>query len=377
MRDIRQWLAGLGLEHFAEAFEREQLTLDNLPELTDAELKDLGLPLGPRKTILGAAANLRAGHKVASPLLPEAHEDSKLSPTRAQAQAERRQLTIMFCDLVGSTALSQNLDPEALRELMRAYQQACVPVIEQYHGHIAQYLGDGLMVYFGWPRAHEDDAERAVRAGLEIVEAVKPVSAPVLGDDSVPLNVRIGIATGSVVVGETGAGDASIPKAAVGETANHAARLQGLAGADQIVIAPTTRRLLGAAFDTVDLGEHTLKGIVEPVRAWRVQGVGQAEGRFEASHAAQLTPMLGRAAHPDQRAFAAGVEQRKQALARYRRVQARACELGKLSALAGHLIRSRAVPVEGKGKRQRQPYHTVRKRCRDETPTSLTYNSSP
>jgi class 3 adenylate cyclase len=145
------------------------------------------------------------------------------------------------------------------------------------------------MVYLGWPRAHEDDAERAIRAGLEIVDAVKNVQGPA------PLLVRIGIATGAVVVGETAAGDASVPKAAVGETPNRAARLQGLAGADEIMISPTTRRLAGGAFEYADLGEHTLKVIVEPVRVWRVAGVAAGEGRFEAVHGdAQLTPLVGR-----------------------------------------------------------------------------------
>jgi pimeloyl-ACP methyl ester carboxylesterase len=171
---------------------------------------------------------------------------------------------------------------------MQAYQRACGAVIERYEGHVAQYLGDGLMTYFGWPTAHEDDPERAIRVGLEIIEAVKPVEAPT------PLQVRVGIATGAVVVGETGAGDASVPKLAVGETPNLAARVQGLAGADEIVIAATTRRLVGAAFALDDLGEHRLKGLAEPVRAWRVTAIGRAEGRFEAARGARLTPLVGR-----------------------------------------------------------------------------------
>lgn len=216
------------------------------------------------------------------PLRPDAR------PTQVIPAAERRQLTVMFCDMVGSTALSHSLDPEALRELMAAYQATCKAVVDKYQGHIAQYLGDGLMVYFGWPRAHEDDAERAVRASMEIVDAVKKVAA------SSPLGVRIGIATGAVVVGETGDGDASVPKVAVGETPNLAARLQSLAGVDQIVIAAGTHRLLGAAFEYADLGEHTLKGIIEPVHAWTVSGMGQAEGRFEATRPGRLTPLIGR-----------------------------------------------------------------------------------
>ncbi|MCZ6893042.1 MAG: hypothetical protein O7H40_03210, partial [Gammaproteobacteria bacterium] len=202
--------------------------------------------------------------------------------------AERRQLTVMFCDLVGSTALSAKLDPEDLREVMAVYQKTAGAVIERYEGHVAQYLGDGLMVYFGWPQAHEDDAERALQTSIELIEAIKGMDAPE------PLQVRIGIATGPVVVGETGAGDASVPKAAVGETPNVAARLQGLAGPDEIVIAPTTHTLAGGAFDYDDLGEQTLKGIVEPLRAWRVVSESAAEGRFEARTTGGLTPLVGR-----------------------------------------------------------------------------------
>jgi tetratricopeptide (TPR) repeat protein len=172
---------------------------------------------------------------------------------------------------------------------MRAYQQACGEVLKRYEGHVAQYLGDGLVVYFGWPRAHEDDAQRAARAGLEIIEAVKNAQV------REPIKVRIGIATGSVVVGETGAGDASVPKLAVGETPNLAARLQGLADPDSVVIAAATHRLLGSAFDYQDLGEHILKGIAKPVHAWRVVRVRRMGGRFEAAHeAAVLTPFVGR-----------------------------------------------------------------------------------
>jgi class 3 adenylate cyclase/tetratricopeptide (TPR) repeat protein len=194
----------------------------------------------------------------------------------------------MFCDLVGSTALSEALDAEDLRGVMHAYQQAAGAMIERYAGHVAQYLGDGLMAYFGWPAAHEDDAPRAVMAGLEIIEAVKALNV------DVPLHVRVGVASGPVVVGESGAGDVSLPKFAVGETPNLAARMQGLADRDEIVIAASTRRLIGAAFELAGLGAHVLKGFAEPVHAWRVTGVSDAEGRFEASHGGRLTPFVGR-----------------------------------------------------------------------------------
>ncbi len=283
MGSIRQWLAGIGLEQYAEAFEREQINPDSARYLTEANLKDLGLPMGPRASFVAALEALALSARASSASPPSG------IAAQSPVDAERRQLTVMFCDLVGSTALAQKLDPEQLRELMRAYQQACGHVIERYAGHVAQYLGDGLMAYFGWPKAHEDDAERAVWASLEIIAAVKKVAA------SEPLAVRIGIATGAVVVGGTGAGDASVPKLAVGETPNIAARLQGFAGADQIVIAPSTHHLLASTFEYEDLGERTLKGILEPVRSWRVLGQSGAEGRFEAAHGqAGLTPLVGR-----------------------------------------------------------------------------------
>ena len=281
MGSVRNWLTDLGLERFAEAFEREEIALDNVAELQEADLEKLGLPMGPRKAVLKAAKQLVLGNASSS-------EVSHRAVPEARREAERRQITVMFCDLVGSTALSNRLDPEDLRALMLAYQQAARTVIEAYDGHVAQYLGDALMTYFGWPAAHEDDAERAVRAALGIVDAVKNVKALEL------LQVRVGIATGSVVVGETGAGDASIPKLAVGETPNLAARLQSLAGPDEIVIAPSTRRLIAGTFDLNDLGEHVLKGIIEPVRASGVRGLAYAEGRFQAAHGVHLTPLVGR-----------------------------------------------------------------------------------
>ena len=184
MSDIRQWLEQLGLGKYADAFEAEEVELNHLSDLTDAELKDLGVPLGPRKTLLRAVRETRRGGLDGDEAEPDAAEVHARIP-----EAERRQLTVMFCDLVGSTALSKKLDPEDLRGLMQAYQKVCGDVVERYEGHVAQYLGDGLMTYFGWPRAHEDDAQRAVQAGLEIVQAVQRIDAPVA------LAVRVGIST--------------------------------------------------------------------------------------------------------------------------------------------------------------------------------------
>ena len=279
MPDIRAWLGELGLGQYAEAFEAEQIDLDAARHLSDDVLKDLGLPTGPRLKLLAAIKTLPA---------PSTDGAEKRLDRAATPEAERRQITVMFCDLVGSTALSEKLDPEDLREVMAAYQKAAGAVVERYEGHVAQYLGDGLMSYFGWPKAHEDDAQRAVRAGLEIVTAVRGIAAPV------PRSVRGGISTGPVVVGETGAGDASVPKLAVGETPNLAARIQGLAGPGEVIVGASTRRLIGGTFDLDDRGAQALKGIVEPVQAWRITGVAEAEGRFEATRGAHLTPFVGR-----------------------------------------------------------------------------------
>ena len=283
MNSIREWLQALGLEEYVELFERERVDLATARHLSDMDLRELGLPLGPRVKLRMALEGLAPAPGVErAALIPV------IEPPSPGPRAERRRLTVMFCDLVGSTAQAERLDPEELRELMRAYQGACSEAIARFEGHVAQYLGDGLMVYFGWPTAHEDDVERAVRAALAIVLAIKGVAAPA------PLRVRIGIATGPVVVGETGAGDASVPKMAVGETPNLAARVQGLAGPDELVIAAATRRLLSAGFDLEDLGEHVLKGIVEPVRAFRVLATRRVADRFEATHGTRLTPLVGR-----------------------------------------------------------------------------------
>ena len=178
--------------------------------------------------------------------------------------------------------------PRTCASLMQAYQEVCRQVVDRYEGHVAQYLGDGLMVYFGWPRAHEDDAHRAVRAALEIVEEIKRSQA------AEPLHVRIGIGTGPVVIGETGWGDAAVPRTAVGETPNVVARMQTLAGPDQVVIAASTQRLAAGSFEYEDLGEHTLSGIGEPLRVWRVVGESRARDRFAAAHGPVLTPLIGR-----------------------------------------------------------------------------------
>jgi class 3 adenylate cyclase len=272
MSDVRTWLAEIGLGQYADAFEANDVEMDLLNGVDDQMLKDIGVTsAGLWLRIRNAIAKLARASDIQSN-----SNRAVATPDVAAASGERRQLTVMFCDLVGSTALSEKLDPEELRGLLHAYRTLCGDVIVRYDGFVARYVGDEILTYFGWPNAHEEDAERAMRAALEIVHTVRRASS------TEALSVRIGIATGPVVVGEmAGKGDQS--KLAVGSTPNLAARLQGLAVADQIVVAASTRRLVGSAFELTDLGEHDLKGIAEPVHAWRVECALATESRFDAN----------------------------------------------------------------------------------------------
>lgn len=283
---VTRWLQELGFGQYATAFAEEQIDDEVLLELTDADLKELGIPLGPRKKLLKAIDALRA--EAAATKRPST-DDNRLVP-----DAERRQLTVMFCDLVGSTELSQILDPEDLRDVNRAYQDACKRAIEEYEGYVARYMGDGVLAYFGYPRAHEDDAERAIHAGLGLVQAMSRLSTEIGNGRAGELTVRVGIATGPVVVGDLIGEGSSQESAVVGETPNLAARLQALAKPDTVVVSPATYELAGGHFEYEDLGQHELKGIVEPVKAWRVVGLSVVESRFEASHKTALTPLVGR-----------------------------------------------------------------------------------
>jgi class 3 adenylate cyclase/tetratricopeptide (TPR) repeat protein len=288
--DVADWLRTLGLEQYAAAFHENDVSAEVLRDLTAEDLEGLDVgTIGHRRRLLVAIAKLNE-HSTTETVIPMVAPVATVSgPLREDAvsQGERRQLTVMFCDLVGSTALSEKLDPEELRSLLHAYRTLCGDVIARYDGFVARYVGDGILTYFGWPTAHEEDAERALRAALEIVHTVKRASS------TEDLSVRIGIATGPVVVGEqAGAGEQS--KLAVGSTPNLTARLQGLATADQIVIAASTRRLVGNAFELTDLGENDLKGIAEPVHAWRVERALVTESRFDASRGSALTPLVGR-----------------------------------------------------------------------------------
>ena len=278
------WLEKLGLGQYAKCFAENDITLAILRDLTDQDLKELGVAsLGHRRQLLLAIAELRGVEKGRpKPAPPVA------SPVTQQDTAERRQITVMFSDLVGSTALSARMDPEDLREVMSAYQKCVAETVRRFGGFVAKYMGDGVLVYFGYPHAHEDDAERAVRAGLELSAAVSALKAPA------PLQARIGIATGLVVVGDLiGTGSAQ-EQAVVGETPNLAARLQGIAEPNTVVIAESTRKLLGNLFDLQDLGAYDLKGIGGRVRAWAALRTSSAEGRFEALHASGLTELVGR-----------------------------------------------------------------------------------
>src|SRR6516165_6862735 len=271
--DIGGWLRRLGLEQYEAAFRENKVDDAVLPSLTAEDLKDLGVGfVGDRRKLLDAIAALRVE---ASPLTPPS--DAPLATYKAAKDtAERRQVTVMFSDLVGSTALSARMDPEDLREVISAYQRYVAETVRHFGGFVARYMGDGVLIYFGYPAADEDDAERAVRAGLALIDAVAALPAPE------PLQVRIGAATGMVVVGDlVGSGEAQ-ERGIVGETPNLAARLQGIAEPNTVVIADATRRLLGNLFELRDLGPRELKGSDGPVRAFAALRASSVESRFEA-----------------------------------------------------------------------------------------------
>src|SRR5256885_12257002 len=276
MTGIAEWLASIGLSEYAERFADNAVDLSVLRDLTEQDLRDLGVLLGHRRKILRAIAQFDG---VAPTPIETATE-----PVRRD-EAERRHLTVMICDLVGSTALSARLDPEDMRVVIDAYHAACARITRTYDGFLAEFRGDGILAYFGYPLAHEDDAERTVQAGLDIIAAVAGLETRA----AEPLAVRIGIATGVVVVGELSREGALREHAVVGETPNLAARLQALAEPGTIVVAGSTRRLLGDLFRLRDLGRHTGKGIAEPGAVWAVEGLSDSESRFDAGRAANLT----------------------------------------------------------------------------------------
>jgi class 3 adenylate cyclase len=278
---LAAWLQEVGLGRYADLFTRHAVDLDVLADLTDGDLKGLGIPLGDRKRLLTAvrarAAAARANGGRATALFAPAGE------------VERRQLTVLFCDLVGSTALSARLDPEDMSDIIGAYHRACSDTILRHGGYVAKFLGDGLLAYFGYPRASEDDAERAVRAALDLVAVVSRLTT-----EAGPLRTRVGIATGRVVVGDLIGEGTAREHAVVGETPNLAARLQALATPDQVVVAEATRAILGGLFEFRDLGEHAFKGFDALKRVFTVAGESTPEDRFTGLRASALTPMVGR-----------------------------------------------------------------------------------
>jgi class 3 adenylate cyclase/predicted ATPase len=282
MQPIADWLKNLGMSVYAQRFAENDIDIAVLPELTDQHLKDLGVSLGHRLQILRAIREL-SGDAPATAQRPVVTESKP-------QEAERRQLTVMFCDLVGSTALSARLDPEDMREIVGAYHRSCADLIAKAGGFVAKYMGDGVLAYFGYPQAHEHDAERAVRAGLALVEAMPKLTTAA----GVPLQVRVGISTGLVVVGDLIGTGAAREQAVVGETPNLAARLQGIAEPGTVVIADGTRRLLGNLFEIKDLGPRDLKGIAGPARSWAALRASSVESRFEALHTTTLTNLIGR-----------------------------------------------------------------------------------
>ncbi|MFO0996019.1 MAG: adenylate/guanylate cyclase domain-containing protein [Alphaproteobacteria bacterium] len=288
MGDLGQWLQSIGLGQLEQRFAAHDVDFEVLRDLTETDLMELGLSLGQRKRLLKALDALAI---------------RGLSPTSAQSEwsrpprlvdAERRQMTVMFCDLAGFTAISERFDPEDVRSMLAAYQEVCAEVIARYEGHIARYLGDGILAYFGYPVAHEDDADRALRAGLEMLDGIESLNARLAASQDVNLAVRIGVHTGLVVVGELGAGVMRDRHGVVGTTPNVAFRLQEVAEPNSLVISGDTYRLVEGLFECADWGARQYKGLSEPVRTYRVLRRTRIPGRFEASVRRGLTPMVGR-----------------------------------------------------------------------------------
>src|SRR6516225_3972418 len=283
MMSTAEWLESIGLGEYAQRFAENAIDFSILRDLTDQDLKELGVLLGHRRKMLRAIAGLDEA--------PIAPPDSTTEPKpELRDEAERRHLTVVFCDLVGSTALSTRMDPEDMWRVVTSYQAAIAAVIGRYQGMIAQYMGDGVLAYFGYPVAQEDSAVQAVRAALEIIDAVASLRI----DVSTALQARIGIATGTVVMNDLLVNEIPAEKAIVGETPNVAARLQTLAEPGTVLICPSTRQLTGGYFDYRDLGQLSLKGFAQPISASQVLGMSGVESRFEAMHTSRLPPLFGR-----------------------------------------------------------------------------------
>jgi len=287
--DLADWLGRLGLEQYVQTFAENNIEYSVLPDLTENDLEKLGVTLGHRKKLLRAIDALTAARQ-STDTTTAVSEVTGAPPSAGQRrEAELRQITVMFCDLVGSTQLSEKLDPEDLRVLIDAYREACSTAIKRYGGEVASYAGDGVMAFFGWPRAHEDDAVRAVHAALDTLSAVTNISGPIT------LASRVGVCSGLVVVRDVGAGGAAGSMDAVGETPNIAARLQTLATPNTVLISASTKLLISAAFDLQDLGFQEIKGVSQPIQVFRVLAAKSIASRFETAHGGSLTPLIGRA----------------------------------------------------------------------------------
>jgi class 3 adenylate cyclase/predicted ATPase len=281
MLDIGSWLVRLGLAKYADVFAQNEIDLDTVRHLSDDDLKELGLPIGPRRKVMAAVIALsEAGSRA---------DVARSAHTRLRGEAERRQLTIMFVDLVGSTALSQQSDPEEMRDLIAAYQSAVSREIRRFDGHVAKLMGDGVLAYFGWPRAHEDDAERAIRAGLAAISAIVGLKT-VRGE---PLAARVGIATGLVVVGDLIGEGAAQEELVVGDAPNLAARLQAFAEPNTVVVSGSAQKLVDGLFETADLGHVKLNGFATRVHTYRIVGDAEVLDRFDARRS-RSTALVGR-----------------------------------------------------------------------------------
>ena len=284
MQQIANWLQNLGLGQYAQRFAENEINFAILADLTEQDLQEIGVTsLGHRRQLLRAITELKGGETGTPKPATE-----YIAPVTPHDTAERRQVTVMFADLVGSTALSAHMDPEDLREVIAAYRKCTAETVRHLGGFVSQYLGDGVVVFFGYPQAHEDDAERAVRAGLQLVAAVAGLRT------RASLQTRVGIATGLVVVGELTDAGGPQERGIIGQTPNLAARLQSSAEPNQVIIAESTRRLLGNLFELKHLGARGLKGIAEPVQTWAVLRVSSVASRFEALHTAGLMALIGR-----------------------------------------------------------------------------------
>ncbi|TIL65544.1 ATP-binding protein [Mesorhizobium sp.] len=292
MQTIEDWLSQLGLGKYTEAFVQNDVDLRALPHVTEADLQELGVSLGHRKIVLAAINGLEQPSLDGTPPVSFPPEESEPQTTEVPQEptADRRLLSVLFCDLVGSTALSARLDPEDMHDLTRRYQDSVAGAITRFGGYVAKYLGDGVLAYFGWPMAYEDHAERSIRAGLQALAAVEAFQSP----DGEQLKARIGIASGHVVVGDIAGSSANERASIAGDTPNLAARLQDAAEPGQIVVADSTRRLAGQSFEIESLGTQELKGFKSPVALFVVRGEREVESRFDAAHASALSKFVGR-----------------------------------------------------------------------------------